>query len=86
MLLDVLLEKIGENGYRATWPGPLPESADGPTRDEALSRLRMQIHERLRQASVEPSSSTSGRSSTRRRSSSGYGTQKTLSSRSTSAS
>jgi hypothetical protein len=53
MKLDVLVEKIGENGYRATWPGPWQESAEGPTREEALSRLREKINERLRQTNAE---------------------------------
>lgn len=48
MELSVLIEPTASDGYRASCGEPLPASAEGATRDEALGRLREQIESRVR--------------------------------------
>jgi hypothetical protein len=40
MQVDVLIEPIGKNGFRATSGVPIALSAEGGTRNEALAKLR----------------------------------------------
>src|SRR5438552_3837639 len=47
MNIPVLLEPIENNGYRASSGAPLSLTAEGATRDEALTRLREQLASRL---------------------------------------
>ena len=51
MNIQVLLEPVENNGYRATSGPPLALSAEGATRDEALAKLREQAAARLRTGS-----------------------------------
>lgn len=61
MTLPVLIERIANNGYRAKTGEPLPLSAEGASREEALGNLRQALHGRLLNGSelislvVEPS-------------------------------
>jgi hypothetical protein len=48
MELAVLIQPVAGNGYRAWCGDPLPASAEGATREEALARLREAVEERLR--------------------------------------
>ncbi len=48
MQISVLIEPIGNNGYRATGPEPLPVVVEAPTREEALAKLKEQLEARLR--------------------------------------
>jgi hypothetical protein len=48
MELSVLIEPIAADGYRASCGEPIPTSAEGVTRDEALGRLRERIEARVR--------------------------------------
>lgn len=45
--MSVLIEPIHADGFRASCGEPIPASAEGTTRDEALSRLRDQIASRV---------------------------------------
>src|SRR4051794_9987232 len=47
MKIPVLIEKVPGNGFRATGGEPLSLCAEGPTRDEAISRLEGLIAHRL---------------------------------------
>jgi hypothetical protein len=47
MDIPVLLERVAGNGYRARAIEPLALTAEAPTRDEALQKLRELIAERL---------------------------------------
>jgi hypothetical protein len=47
MQIDVLIEPVAGNGFLAKTGEPLALSADGATEDEALARLRREIHARL---------------------------------------
>jgi predicted RNase H-like HicB family nuclease len=47
MDIPVLLERVAGNGYRARAMEPLGLTAEAPTRDEALQKLRDLIAERL---------------------------------------
>lgn len=47
--INVLVERVEGNGYRATTYSPFPASADGPTSEEALSRLRRTVREKIAQ-------------------------------------
>ncbi len=47
MRVLVLVETVPGNGYRAKGGEPLALSADAPTRDEAIARLRDLIADRL---------------------------------------
>src|SRR5436309_478721 len=45
--IPVLIEPVAGNGYRAKSGEPLPLSAEGATRDEALRKLRELLQQRL---------------------------------------
>jgi predicted RNase H-like HicB family nuclease len=47
MQIPVLIEPVAENGFRARVGEPLPLSAEGPTPEEAIRRLRAAIAEQL---------------------------------------
>jgi hypothetical protein len=47
MQIPILIEPIAGNGYRARGGEPLPLSADGPTREAALAKLKEQLEARL---------------------------------------
>jgi hypothetical protein len=47
MDVSVILEKIEENGYRASAFVPAPMVAEAATRDEAVDRIRAMLSERL---------------------------------------
>lgn len=47
MDVSVMLEQMGQNGYRATALVPTPLAADAPTRKEALERIRALLMERF---------------------------------------
>lgn len=48
MELSVLIEPIAADGFRASCGEPIPTTAEGATRDEALGRLRERIEARVR--------------------------------------
>lgn len=48
MQIPVLLERVKGNGYRARGAEPFAISAKGPTRLEALAKLRAKIETRLK--------------------------------------
>ena len=48
MEIAVLIEPSAGGGFRASCGEPLPSSAEGPTREEALDGLRCQLEERVR--------------------------------------
>jgi hypothetical protein len=48
MQIPVLVERIAGNGYRARGMEPFALSAKGATRQEALTRLRAKIRNRLK--------------------------------------
>jgi hypothetical protein len=48
MQIPVLIEPIAGNGYRARGGEPLALTADGPTREAALAKLKKQLEARLR--------------------------------------
>lgn len=48
MELNVLIEPIAADGFRASCGEPVSASAQGATRDEALTRLREQLEARFR--------------------------------------
>jgi hypothetical protein len=45
--LPVLIERIAGNGYRASGGEPLALTAEGPTREAALAKLKEQVQARL---------------------------------------
>lgn len=47
MTLPVLIERIANNGYRAKSGEPLPLSAEGASREEALGNLRQALQGKL---------------------------------------
>ncbi len=47
MQMQILIERIGKNGYRARGGEPLPLVAEGATREEAVAKLREQVQKRL---------------------------------------
>src|SRR5437016_4676790 len=47
MDIPVLIEPVAGNGYRAKCGEPLPISAEGRTRDEALANLRRLVEQRV---------------------------------------
>src|SRR6266404_4026025 len=47
MQIPVLIEPVGGNGYRARGGEPLALTAEGPTREAALARLKEQLQSRL---------------------------------------
>jgi hypothetical protein len=54
MEIPVLVEPVNGNGYRASTGAPLGLSAEAPTRDEALGKLRSLVEERLSSGVVVP--------------------------------
>lgn len=48
MQITVVVERVKGNGYRARGADPLPLSAKGATREEALAKLRAKIATRLK--------------------------------------
>ncbi len=48
MQIPVLIEPVGQNGYRARATEPFAVSAKGATREEALAKLRAKIEGRLK--------------------------------------
>jgi predicted RNase H-like HicB family nuclease len=50
--LNVLIEAIANDGFRATGGPPFEVTAQGTTREEALARLREAIDQRLSEGSV----------------------------------
>lgn len=48
MAIQVLLEPVANNGYRATSAAPLALSVEAPTREAALEKLKEQLGIRLR--------------------------------------
>ncbi len=47
MIISVLLEPVSNDGFRAATGEPFSLSANGATRDEALSRLREKVNDKL---------------------------------------
>src|SRR5690349_19395676 len=47
MQIPVLIERMGNNGYRVTTGQPLSLTAEGATREEALGHLRQSLQNRL---------------------------------------
>lgn len=47
MQIPVLIEPVANNGYRACGFEPLTLSAQGPTREAALAKLKEQVQARL---------------------------------------
>jgi hypothetical protein len=52
LIVPVLIEPVGYQGFRATGGPPLEVSAQGTTRDEALARLREAIEQRMKGGAV----------------------------------
>src|SRR5713226_748725 len=48
MPIQVLIEPLANNGFRATSGGPISASVEAPTRQEALAKLKEQIQARLK--------------------------------------
>ena len=48
MELAVLIQPTPGNGFRASCGDPLPATADGATREQALDNLRATLEERVR--------------------------------------
>ena len=47
MQIPVLIEPVAANGFRASSGEPLPLTAEGATREEALTRLRQLLESKL---------------------------------------
>jgi predicted RNase H-like HicB family nuclease len=47
MDIPVLIEPVAGNGYRAKCGEPLPITAEGKTRDEAIANLRRLVEQRV---------------------------------------
>jgi hypothetical protein len=47
MAIQVLIEPVANNGFRARSGEPLPLTVEAPTREEALATLKQQLQERL---------------------------------------
>jgi hypothetical protein len=47
MAIQVLIERVGKNGYRATSGEPLAVSVEAPTREAALAKLKKKLDKRL---------------------------------------
>jgi hypothetical protein len=52
MELSVLIQQTDGNGFRAWCGEPLPASAEGVTREEALGKLRAALEARVRDVEV----------------------------------
>jgi predicted RNase H-like HicB family nuclease len=50
--IQVLIEPIAGNGYRASTGEPLALCADGATKEEAVGKLRQMIDQRLQQGAL----------------------------------
>jgi hypothetical protein len=48
MSIEVLIEPLANNGFRATSGGPLALSVEAPTREQALAGLKKQLRARLK--------------------------------------
>lgn len=48
MPIQVLVEPIAKNGFRATSGAPLAVSVEAPTREKALAKLKKQLQARLK--------------------------------------
>jgi hypothetical protein len=48
MPVQVLIESIAENGFRATSGAPLAMTVEAPTREKALAKLKALLGKRLR--------------------------------------
>ena len=46
--VSVVVEPVAGNGYRASCAEPLPATAEGASREEAVERLRSTLEERLK--------------------------------------
>lgn len=47
MQFPVLIERVANNGFRASSGPPLSVSADGPTREDAIRKFQDQVQQRL---------------------------------------
>ena len=47
MAIQVLIERVGKNGYRASSGEPLALSVEAPTREAALAKLKKKLDKRL---------------------------------------
>jgi hypothetical protein len=52
MDVSVMLEQVGEHGYRATALVPTPLAVEAPTREAAVDRIRELISEKFSQAEL----------------------------------
>ena len=52
MELSVLIQQTAGNGYRAWCGEPLPASAEGATREEALAKLRAALEAKTRDVEI----------------------------------
>ena len=48
MPIQVLIEPVAKNGFRATSGAPLALSVEAPTRAQALGKLKKQLQARLK--------------------------------------
>ena len=48
MQIPILIERVAGNGYRANSGQPLDLTAEAPTREEALAKIKEQLEDRLR--------------------------------------
>ena len=48
MAIQVLIEPVAKNGFRATTGAPLAVSVEAPTRAKALAKLKKQLKARLK--------------------------------------
>ena len=54
MPIQVLVERVAKNGFRATSGAPLALSVEAPTRAQALAKLKKQLQARLQKAELVP--------------------------------
>lgn len=52
MDVSVIIERVNENGYRATAMVPTPVVAEGSSREEAVNRVRTLIEEKFARAEL----------------------------------
>jgi hypothetical protein len=52
MQIPILIEPVAGNGYRARGGEPLPLTAEGASREEALAKLKEELDARLRGGAV----------------------------------
>lgn len=48
MPIQVLIEPVANNGFRATSGEPIPLTVEAPTREEALAKLKKRVQARLK--------------------------------------